>query len=88
MARDHTIAAAYSIRGNPRATVSAPIRWDELDDCVPDDFTVLTMPERFGRLGDLHAGIDEAVFDIAPLLDWADRDDRAGLTVPAEDTDD
>ena len=31
-ARDHTIAAAYSVRGNPEATVSTPIRWDEVDD--------------------------------------------------------
>ena len=31
-ARDHTIAAAYSVRGVPDARVSAPIRWDEVDD--------------------------------------------------------
>ena len=30
MARDRTIASAYSIRANPRATVSAPLRWDEV----------------------------------------------------------
>ncbi len=33
------------------------------------------MPPRYAELGDLHAGIDDAVFDIAPLLEWADRDD-------------
>ena len=32
-ARDHTIAAAYSVRGNPIGTVSAPIHWEEVDDC-------------------------------------------------------
>ncbi|MGI8768368.1 MAG: non-homologous end-joining DNA ligase [Propionibacteriaceae bacterium] len=85
-ARDHTIAAAYSIRGVPEATVSAPIRWDEIDDCTPQDFTVQTMPARFAELGDLHAGIDDAVFDIDPLLDWAARDERAGLP-EAEDPD-
>ena len=83
-ARDHTMAAAYSVRGNARATVSGPIRWDEIDDIAPDDFTIATMPARFAALGDLHAGIDEAVFDIAPLLDWADRDDRDGATTPTE----
>jgi len=83
-ARDHTIAAAYSIRGVPEATVSAPIRWDEVDDCEARDFTVETMPARFAELGDLHAGIDDAVFDIAPLLEWAERDEKAGLAVPAE----
>jgi DNA primase len=66
---DHTIAAAYSVRGTQRATVSAPVRWDEIDACEPDDFTMLTMPERFAEIGDLHANIDAYVFDIAPLLD-------------------
>jgi DNA ligase D len=80
-ARDHTIAAAYSVRGNPRATVSTPVRWEEIDDLLPDDFTIATVPERYAELGDLHAGIDEAVFDIAPLLEWADRD---GQDVPPE----
>lgn len=84
-ARDHTIAAAYSVRGNARATVSAPITWDEIAECEPDDFTVRTMPERFARLGDLHAGIDDAVFDFTPLLEWADRDERSGLDQPDAD---
>lgn len=73
-ARDHTLAAAYSVRGNSRGTVSAPVRWDEIDDVDPRDLTIATMPARFARLGDLHAGIDDAVFDIAPLLEWAERD--------------
>lgn len=83
-ARDHTIAAAYSVRGNPRATVSAPLRWDEIADAQPDDFTIATMPARFAQLGDLHAGIDDAVFDIRPLLEWADRDERSGVETPPE----
>jgi len=44
--RDRTIASAYSVRGTPRATVSAPLRWDELAQVDPDDFTVQTMPGR------------------------------------------
>ena len=74
-ARDHTIAAAYSVRGNPRGTVSTPIRWDEVDDVEPDDFTIATVPARYAELGDLHADIDDHPFDIAPLLEWADRDE-------------
>ena len=81
-ARDHTIAAAYSVRGVPDARVSAPVRWDEIDDAEPGDFTMDTMPPRFAKLGDLHAGIDDAVFDIAPLLQWADRDEREGAKPP------
>lgn len=77
-ARDHTIAAAYSVRGNRRATVSAPLGWDEIDDAEPDDFTVLTMPARFAEKGDVHAGIDHAVFPIDLLLEWADRDEDDG----------
>lgn len=71
-ARDHTIAAAYSVRGNERATVSTPVRWEEIDSVVPDDFTVETVPARFAELGDLHHDIDDHVFDIEPLLAWAE----------------
>ena len=60
------------------AVVSAPIRWDEIDVADPQDFTIATVPARFGELGDLHAGIDEAVFAIDELLEWSERDERAG----------
>ncbi len=74
-ARDRTIAAAYSVRGSPRARVSAPVTWEELPDVAMDDFTIATMPDRFARLGDIHAGMDEAVWSIEPLLEMADRDE-------------
>ena len=83
-ARDHTIAAAYSVRGLPDARVSTPVRWDEVDDADPHDFTIFTVPERFKRLGDLHADIDDHVWDIAPLVEWADRDEAAGKETPEE----
>ena len=86
-ARDHTIAAAYSVRGVPEALVSAPLRWTEVADAHPGDFTIATMPPRFAELGDLHAGIDDAVFDLAPLLEWADRDERAGAEDPGDPED-
>jgi DNA ligase D len=73
-ARDHTIASAYSVRGVPEATVSTPITWDEINDVDPRDFTIATVPERYAKLGDLHEGIDDAVFSLETLLDWADRD--------------
>ena len=75
-ARDRTIASAYSVRGKPWGPVSAPVTWSELPDVETEDFTIATMPERFARYGDLHDGIDEAVWSIEPLLDWADRDER------------
>jgi DNA ligase D len=73
-ARDHTIACAYSVRGNPDATVSTPFRWDELDSVDPRELTVATVPKRFAKLGDLNAGIDDDAFSIEPLLEWAARD--------------
>ncbi|KQP67046.1 MULTISPECIES: non-homologous end-joining DNA ligase [unclassified Nocardioides] len=88
-ARDHTIAAAYSVRGLPDARVSTPIRWDEVDDADPRDFTIATVPARFAELGDLHAGLDdgEHTFDLAPLLEWAARDERDGASPPADPED-
>ena len=83
-ARDHTIAAAYSVRGVPDARVSTPVRWDEIDDADPRDFTIRTVPQRFAELGDLHGGIDEAVFDLSALIDWADRDERDGVESPVD----
>ncbi|ACQ78754.1 DNA primase small subunit [Beutenbergia cavernae DSM 12333] len=80
MARDRTIASAYSIRANVRATVSAPLRWDEVDQVQPDDFTVLTMPDRFAEVGDLFAGAngdaDHPAGSLDVLLEWAARDER------------
>jgi DNA ligase D len=73
-ARDHTIASAYSVRGNSEATVSTPISWDEVDDVLPGDCTIATVPARFAKLGDLHAGIDDAPYSLDTLLEWADRD--------------
>ena len=76
MARDQTIASAYSVRARPTGTVSAPLTWDEVPDAEIEDFTLATMPARFARLGDLHAGMEDAVGDLDALLELADRDER------------
>jgi DNA ligase D len=76
MARDRTIASAYSIRPRPNAPVSAPLRWEELDSVRPEDFDIVTMPERFASVGDLHAGLRDHAYSIQPLLEWAERDQR------------
>jgi DNA ligase D len=82
-ARDHTIASAYSVRGMPQATVSTPVTWDEIDDVTPQDCTIATVPDRFAKLGDLHAGIDAAVFSLEGVLEWADRDERHHASDPS-----
>jgi len=78
-ARDRTIASAYSVRARRDATVSAPVDWDELPDVETEDFTIPTMLERFARLGDVQAGIDEAVCDLGALLEWVEREEREGV---------
>jgi DNA primase len=79
MARDRTIASAYSVRASPRALVSCPLRWEELADARPEDFDVTTMPARFAEVGDLHAGVAEQAFSIEPLLELAEKHERDGL---------
>ncbi|HTR69821.1 MAG TPA: non-homologous end-joining DNA ligase [Mycobacteriales bacterium] len=74
-AKDRTIAAAYSVRGFAHAPVSAPLTWEELPDVDTEDFTIATMPDRFARLGDVHASIDDVSVGIEPLLEWAERDE-------------
>jgi DNA ligase D len=76
-ARDHTIRSAYSVRGVKEATVSTPISWDEVDDVVPQDCTIATVPDRFAKLGDLHQGIDDDAYSLDALLEWADRDEAS-----------
>lgn len=78
-AKDRTVASAYSVRPTPDARVSAPLRWDEVDDCDPRDFTMRTMPRRFAKIGDPHAGIDDAPGSLDALLELSQRHEREGL---------
>ena len=78
-AKDRTTAAAYSVRPNADARVSAPLSWDEVDSCEPADFTLATMPSRFARLGDRHEGIDANGGSLEGLLELSARHEREGL---------
>lgn len=78
-ARDRTVASAYSVRPVPDARVSAPLAWDEVADADPAELRLDTVPERFGRIGDPHRGIDERPGSLESLLELADRDEREGL---------
>ena len=78
-AKDRTIASAYSVRPKPDARVSAPLTWDEIDSCEPEDFTLATMPSRFAGIGDRHAAIDDHPCAIDRLLDLSARQERDGL---------
>jgi len=78
-AKDRTTCSAYSVRPLPDARVSAPLTWDEVADCDPAAFTVMTMPARFAAIGDPHAGIDAAAGSLDQLLELAARDEASGL---------
>src|SRR5215210_4193284 len=78
-AKDRTTASAYSVRPTPDARVSAPLDWDEVSSCEPADFTLQTMPARFRKLGDRHAGIDRHAGSLAALLELSARHERDGL---------
>jgi DNA ligase D-like protein (predicted polymerase) len=78
-AKDRTTASAYSVRPLPDARVSAPLEWDEVMSCEPGDFTVLTMPERFAKIGDPHERMDETAGSLGALLELAARDEAAGI---------
>ncbi|MFI0737614.1 non-homologous end-joining DNA ligase [Streptomyces sp. NPDC021100] len=75
-ARDRTIAGAYSVRPRPHAPVSAPLRWDELESAVPEDFDITTMPARYAELGDVHAGMEDHPCALDAALELAARDER------------
>ena len=78
-ARDRTIAAAWSIRPRPQATVSTPLNWDELLDVVPEKFTVKTTPARLASVGDPWASVDDEAHDLTPALELFRRDQEQGL---------
>jgi bifunctional non-homologous end joining protein LigD len=74
------IAAAYSVRPEPGATVSAPFSWDELDDIDPARFTIETMFERVAEVGDpfapVAAGAGQSLTDAIEALDAKPRKAR------------
>lgn len=67
-AKDRTVASAYSVRATPDARVSAPLHWDEVVDCRPEQFTMATVPGRFAEIGDPWAGMDDTVGSLDRLL--------------------
>ena len=78
-AKDRTTCSAYSVRPLPDARVSTPLEWNEVPECEPADFTVLTVPERLKELGDPHAEIDASAGSLEKLLELAEKDEASGL---------
>ncbi|MNF76147.1 putative ATP-dependent DNA ligase YkoU [compost metagenome] len=52
--RAQTLAAPYSVRPKPGATVSTPLEWSEVNDTLhPSQFTIKNVLNRFEKKGDL-----------------------------------
>ena len=62
--RGKTLASIYSPRPSPQASVSIPLKWNELGKVYPTDFTILNVPERLSKVGDLWANILKSKIDI------------------------
>jgi DNA ligase D-like protein (predicted polymerase) len=70
-AKDRTVASAYSVRSRADARVSTPLHWHEVPDCVPESFTVATVPARYADIGDPWEGMDDAAGSLDGLLERA-----------------
>jgi bifunctional non-homologous end joining protein LigD len=66
--RGKTLASVYSPRPAPEATVSAPVLWSEIGQIYPTDFTLLNMPDRAAKLGDLWKNILAKRSDLSKIL--------------------
>jgi bifunctional non-homologous end joining protein LigD len=78
-AKDRTVASAWSVRPTPDARVSMPLEWNEVADCDPAKFTLVTAPKRFAERGDASAGIDAAAGSLDKLLALSAAQEAAGL---------
>src|SRR6516162_515390 len=79
-AKDRTVASAWSVRPTPDARVSMPLEWDEVAECNPADFTIFTIPDRLAKIGDPYAEMDLHAGSLERLLEFADKDEAAGLS--------
>ena len=79
MARDRTMASAWSVRARPGAPVSMPVTWTSLADVDPAAFTLRTAPGIRRETGNPWAALGSTRFDIGPLLDlWREDVEERG----------
>src|SRR5436309_3145347 len=78
-AKDRTVASAWSVRPTADARVSMPLPGDEVADCDPAAFPLVTSPARFAERGDAAAGIDAAAGSLDKLLELSAAHEAAGL---------
>ena len=64
-----TLAAPYSLRPTPLATVSTPLHWDEIvPSLTPEQFTIKNTTRRLVRVGDMWKPVLGKPVDIAHIL--------------------
>ena len=64
-----TLAAPYSARPKPGATVSTPLRWEEVRKGLRiSDFTIVNVPARIREVGDLFKGLMGKGIDLDKVL--------------------
>jgi DNA ligase D-like protein (predicted polymerase) len=78
-AKDRTVASVYSVRPTPDARVSMPLRWEDVPDVEPEDFTLATVPDLYAKHGDPGEGIDDSRGSLEALLDLSARHEAEGL---------
>jgi DNA ligase D len=74
-----TVFGAWSVRARPGAQVSTPVRWDEIDDIHPDQFTIASLPARLAEVGDPWLGMNDEPQSLEPFLAMAEQDKANGL---------
>jgi bifunctional non-homologous end joining protein LigD len=67
-AKGKTIASLFSARPSVSATVSMPINWEELENIIPSDFTISTVPDILKRHADPWKDILEKGQDLVKIL--------------------
>jgi bifunctional non-homologous end joining protein LigD len=67
--RGQTLAAPYSVRPHPGATVSTPLRWEEVQRGLdPSQFTIRTIRERLEKTADLWTPVLSGTIDLVKCL--------------------
>jgi len=67
--RGQTLAAPYSVRPHPGATVSTPLQWDEVRHGLdPSRYTLRTIRKRLEGMGDLWAPVLSGTIDLVKCL--------------------
>jgi DNA ligase D len=74
-----TVFGAWSVRARPGAQVSTPLRWDEVGQVHPDQFTLASLPARLDDVGDPWLAMTGNPQSLEPFLAMAERDAEAGL---------